>query len=667
MEIAKSDDNGETWIALTEDDYGKAITVETLEYHFRTSGLYKVTVMDEFRTGIDAITKTIEYKQPIPVGTLAGVEDKGHTNKAVTFTWTDDAIVILTKDGVAVEYKSGQKLTADGTYVLTFSNYDNYSKTYTFVIDTVAPMVTLEGAKIGEFVNAGVKAHFANDETAEIFKNGTSLGAYLVGSNVEEDGEYRIVVKDKALNETTVTFTVDTTVEWDININEKGLSNSVVVTAGEAVGVLLMKNGIVVDYTLGDAITEIGDYSLEITDSLGNTESRNFTIVAPIVREFTHNFDDVPGFEKVFVNGEEKRLNYGTLELFDDGVYEVGVVVDGETYFFTVTVDSTLPEITLVGVENVGATNGNVTIATTEDTVTLTVYLNGEEIVYTVGDELTAEGEYRAVATDLAGNSVEVTFTIDKTAPVLTLTGVENGGKTNGNVTIFAVEYATVVVYLNDAEIEYTLGDELAEEGVYFVQAWDAVGNVSETVFTIDKSAPAIALKGVANAGKTNGNVTITVADDATEFKVFLNGKEISYKAGKELKDEGAYKATVKDELGNTVEVSFIIDKTAATLVLNGVENAGKTKGEVSLSDLSETATVVVTKDGETIEYTLGELLNEAGRYAITVTDTCGNVSEYSFEITKGISGWAITGIVVASLVVIAGAVFIILKKRGTI
>ena len=126
-------------------------------------------------------------------------------------------------------------------------------------------------------------------------------------------------------------------------------------------------------------------------------------------------------------------------------------------------------------------------------------------------------------------------------------------------------------------------------------------------------------------------------------------------------------KATVKDELGNTVEVTFTIDKTAATLVLNGVENAGKTKGEVSLSDLSETATVVVTKDGETIEYTLGDLLNEAGMYVITVTDECGNVSEYSFEITKGISGWAITGIVVGSLTLLGGAAFIILKKRGVI
>ncbi|MBO5480621.1 MAG: hypothetical protein J6A63_05505 [Clostridia bacterium] len=667
LEIAKSDDNGETWIALTEDDYGKEITIETLEYHFRTSGLYKVTVMDEFRTGIDAIVQTIEYKQPIPVGTLAGVEDKGYTNKTVTFTWKDEAVVILTKDGTAVEYKSGQKLTADGSYVLTFSNYDNYKKNYYFVIDTVAPEITLDGVENGGVVSGDVSASFEDCATAELFKKGESLGSYLGGTKVTEDGVYRLVVKDKAGNESAVEFTIDKTVDWGININEQGLANSVTATANESVTVSLLKDGGEVEYTLGEEINLPGEYTLTLTDALGNTVRRSFTIVQSIVKDFAYDFNRMPNFETVLISGEVRDTNYGILRLTEDGVYDIGVVAAGETYKFTVTVDNTLPEITLDGVENGGATNGDVVITLTEETVSLTVYFNGEEIAYTAGDELTAEGEYRATATDLAGNSVEVTFTIDKTAPVLTLTGVEDGGVTNGNVAISAVDYTTVVVYLNDTEIEYTFGDELTEEGSYFVQAWDAVGNVTEAVFTIDKSAPAIALKGVANAGKTNSNVAITVADDATEFKVFLNGKEISYKAGKELKDEGVYKATVKDELGNSVEVSFFIDKTAATLVLNGVENGGKTKGEVSLSDLSETATVVVVKDGKTVEYTLGELLNEAGRYAITVTDECGNVSEYSFEITKGISGWAITGIVVGSLTLIAGAVFIILKKRGTI
>jgi hypothetical protein len=517
--IAKSTD-GETWLELTQDDYGKAITAENLKYSFCTSGIYKVTVMDEFRTGIDAVTQTIAYEQPIPEGVLTGVEDGGYTNQEVVFTWTDDALVSLTKDGIAMDYQSGEKMTADGAYALTFSNYDGYSKTYNFVIDTVAPVVVLEGIKTGEYANTGVKAHFADDEIAVIYKDGSLLGAYMVGTNVGENGKYRIVVKDRALNETAVTFIIDTTVDWSIDINEKGLANSVVITANEKVEVLLTKNGEAVEYTLGNAITEIGEYSLIITDMLGNTESRNFAIVAPIVREFTHNFDDTPGFEKVLANGEDKRLNYGTLELFADGVYEVGVVVDGETYSFTVTVDSTLPVITLNGVEDKGGTNCNVLITVSEVKATLTVLVNGEEMAYTAGEELTAEGEYLITAVDLAGNCAQASFTIDKTAP---------------------------------------------------------------------------------------------------------------------------------------------------TLVLNGVKNGGKIKGGVSLSELSETAKITVKKDGKIVEYTLGETLKGAGRYEITVTDACGNVSAYSFEIAKGTSPWVVVGIVAGCLVLIGGVVVIILKKRGVI
>ena len=47
-----------------------------------------------------------------------------------------------------------------------------------------------------------------------------------------------------------------------------------------------------------NAIAEIGEYSLIITDVPGNTKSGNFAILAPIVREFTRNFDDASGLKK---------------------------------------------------------------------------------------------------------------------------------------------------------------------------------------------------------------------------------------------------------------------------------------------------------------------------------------------------------------------------------
>ena len=63
----------------------------------------------------------------------------------------------------------------------------------------------------------------------------------------------------------------------------------------------------------------------------------------------------------------------------------------------------------------------------------------------------------------------------------------------------------------------------------------------------------------------------------------------------------------------------------------------------------------------------LGKTINGAGRYEITLTDACGNVSEYTFEITKGASPWAVVGIVASCLVLIGVVAVIILKKRGGI
>ena len=157
-----------------------------------------------------------------------------------------------------------------------------------------------------------------------------------------------------------MSFTIDKEADFDINVNDKGLSNSVTITANEEVTLILTRNGEAVEYKFGDAITEPAGYTLSITDGLGSKAEMSFTIVEPRVQKFEHNFDDTPGFEKALVNGEEKRLNYGTLELFKDGTYEVGIVVSGKTYTFTVTVDATAPTLKLDGVENGGKTKGGV-------------------------------------------------------------------------------------------------------------------------------------------------------------------------------------------------------------------------------------------------------------------------------------------------------------------
>ena len=447
LEIYKSADNGETWVLLEKDDYGTAISVGTLSYAFRTTGLYKAILTDEFRTGIDAVAEQRDYIQPNPEGVLSGVENGGYTNRAVMFEWTDEAKVTLEKDGESLGYVSGQKLTENGEYVLTFENYDGYSVNYTFIIDTLFPEVSLVGAEDGGSVSGDVYVAFGEERlTAELFKDGESLGEYISGDIITENGAYRVVVIDLALNKTEVSFTIDKLVDFDVNVNDRGLANSVTVTAKEEVTVVLNKNGKAVEYALGDDITEPAEYVLVLMDNLGNRAEVSFVIVEPLVKEFKYNFDKVPNFERVVIGGEEKRLNYGTLELKEDGTYEVGVVVDGKTYTFTVTVDGTAPALILNGVENDGKTKGKVTFSDLSEAAEVRVYRNDAEIKCNLGDELTETGRYKVVVTDKCGNAAEYSFEIEKSASRWWIALIVIGGlAVVGCVTVFVLKKKEVL------------------------------------------------------------------------------------------------------------------------------------------------------------------------------------------------------------------------------
>ena len=417
--VQKSTDNGETWVTLETDDYGTPIELDTLTYKFRTSGIYKVTVTDEFRTGIDSIIGEKNYTQPAPTGELEGVKNGGHTNTDVTFSWDDDAIVTVTKNGEKIEYKSGAVLSEDADYTITFENHDGNKTVYTFTIDTVAPEIAVEGAKTDAPTNTSVSVNFDEEGlTAILEKDGTEVGAYVSGTVINEEGRFTVVVTDKAQNETKTSFVIDKSVSYDVNINNGGLANSVTVNVGEALDIVVTKDGTPIEYEAGEAITEPAAYTVTLTDEIGNKAEFGFTIVEPIVGKYEKEIDLIPDFEKVLVNGTEVTLEKGTLTLTESGVYEVSVVAGGKSYPFTVTVDATAPTLTLNGVENGGATTEAVTLTDVSEEAEVVVTLNGEAIEYTVGDELTEIGEYKVTVTDACGNATEYTFTIEKGANI---------------------------------------------------------------------------------------------------------------------------------------------------------------------------------------------------------------------------------------------------------
>ena len=704
--IQKSTDNGATWVTLTEDDYGNTIVLDTLVYKFRTSGIYKVTMTDEFRTGIDAISGQITYEQPIPAGDLKGVENGGYTNTEVEFMWTDDAIVTVEKDGEVIPYESGDKLIADGSYTITFENTDGYKKVYEFIIDTEQPEVVLEGAKSNEPVSSDVSVNFPEEDlTAVIISNGEEK-PYTSGTAVSDEGTYTVRVTDKAGNVTETIFTIDKSVAYQININDGGLANSVTVTPAEDVEIVLTKDDEVIEYEAGTAITTPAVYTVKLTDDLGNTSEMSFIIVEPLATKFEYNFDEVEGFEKVLVNGEEKRLNYGTLELTADGKYEIGVVVNGKTYTFGVTVD------TMVGfsinAHDKGLAN-SVTINATED-VTVAVTKNGEAFEYEVGTEITEPATYTVKVTDKLGNSSEMSFTIIESivnkfereidlvpgfekalvngkevtldrgtltladtgtyevsivangitqsfmvtvdADVNFTTNVHNKGYAN-SVKLTANEDATIVVTKNGEPMEYKVGDEIVEPAVYTAKITDKLGNTTEVSFTIVEAV----------VGKFESDIASIPGFE----KVLVNDTEVSMEnAILSLTESGTYKV---DVVANGITSSFTVtvDATAPTLTINGVDEEGRGKKTVTLTDLSEDADVKVYLNDTEIEHTLGDELTEEGTYKVVVTDECGNSTEYDFEIKHGINGGIIALIVIVSLLAVGGVVVFILKKKEII
>ena len=163
-----------------------------------------------------------------------------------------------------------------------------------------------------------------------------------------------------------------------------------------------------------------------------------------------------------------------------------GVPCTFATYSFII--DREEPNVSLNGAESGETVNTDVSLTHTDKAE---LYKNGELVGEYVSDTpITEDGEYRIVISDLAGNVTEVTFAIDKTAPMLTFDGVDNGGTTKGSVTVSETEKkAMVKVFLDGEEIKYSVGDELRDAGTYKVVTSDEYGNTNEYTFTIEQGS----------------------------------------------------------------------------------------------------------------------------------------------------------------------------------
>ncbi|OME73005.1 hypothetical protein BK120_32750, partial [Paenibacillus sp. FSL A5-0031] len=549
-------------------------------------GSYTLVVTDA-AGNVTTVNFLIDRVAPI----VTGVMDGGMYKDKVTVSFNEGT---ATLNGTA--FSSGTEVTADGSYTLVVTDAAGNVTTVNFLIDKVAPIVT--GVADGGMYKDKVTVSY-NEGTATL--NGA---AFTSGTEVTQEGTYKLIVTDAAGNATTVNFVIDTVAPIVTGVADGGIyKEKVTVSYNEGTATL---NGTA--FTSGTEITADGSYTLVVTDAAGNATTVNFVIdrVAPIV---TGVADGGMYKEKVTVSFNEgtAKLNGTTFtsgtEVIQDGTYKL-IVTDAAGNATTVNfvIDKVAPVVT--GVTEDGIYKDKVTVSFNEGTATL----NGA--AFTSGTEVNQDGTYKLIVTDAAGNATTVNFVIDKIAPVVT--GVTEGGMYKDKVT---VSFNEGTATLNGTT--FTSGMEVIQDGTYKLIVTDAAGNATTVNFVVDKVAPIVT--GVADGGMYKDKVTATF----NEGTATLNGT--AFTSGTEVIQDGAYKLIVTDAAGNVTTVNFVIDTVEP--IVTGVVDGRIYKDKVTVSFNEGTATLNGTA------FTSGTEVNQDGTYKLVVTDAAGNATTVNFVI----------------------------------
>lgn len=505
-------------------------------------------------------------------------------------------------------------------------------------------------------------------------------------------------------------------------------------------------------FTAGTVVTseEIHRIEVEAIDSAGNSSSAvvSFTVdktapeIALVLTGTLHGTDvfSTDVVPELTVNDLTTTMITATL---DDQPYEFGPIVEGafhrlgpviaseqkhelvvtatdeagwsstETIVFTI--DKTAPALTILanGTSLIGGTyfGTDVTLdgAIIDDTATtLTMTLDGSD--YTPGTPISIEDEHMVTAsvTDAAGWTTPagpLTFTIDKTAPVVTL--LANGAPLpagdyafDGDVafTYTVDDITATVVDLTLDGAAYEPGTPVTGEGSHVIEgsARDAAGQTAPVApfsFRIDKTRPVVTIS-VAGEPLAEGQLfgeaitaTISATDDNLgDLDILLDGEVPPVT----ILDETANSRTVSievdteaihtlevvatDDAGWTSEappVDFTVDLTPpdVTIEHDGAPLPDGSSWNVDVIPTEEISDLTATTTSATLNgaaYSMATPITNEGSYTleVTVTDAVGHtavIDALRFRIDKTAPALTVdshdaNGVVAASEIVLAGA-----------
>lgn len=384
------------------------------------------------------------------------------------------------------------------------------------------------------------------------------------------------------------------------------------------------------------------DFALSIENN--TTTNKNVTV--------SWTASDVVSVVYSLNGGEPVELNNGDT-LSAEGVYTVTATNDLGTQRVKIfTIDKTVDyDVYINNMEMVGidTTNKDITVVNNEP-LSVSVTRNGNTFEFEFGQVISDEGHYVFRIFDEYGNTATFSVVIDKSVDLNVTTG--NGVISNEDVIVSSLEKVNLIVTKNGAEYVYEIGTPLTEEGLYRLTAYDLYGNEKTISFQIVKG--------------TKTKLDYTLGTNVEIKSIDHDGEAVSAASGNRLNftEDGTYTVVCKAD-GKEYTFTLSLDTTAPTIILNGIEDGGKGNVTVTIIDLSEAGMVEVYKDGQLIEYNLGDELKEYGNYEVKVRDELGNERTYRFALEYQMNGGAIALIIIGILLAVGVVIAIIFGKKA--
>ena len=462
--------------SFTSDGRNENFSYETT---VNEEGTYTVTATDKYGHSSTEYTFVIDKTRPV----VQGAVDGGLYNTPVTLTVIEENLqnAEYQKDGGDwVSFESGTVLDQDGTYFVRVTDKaDNEKAELTFTIDQTDPVVKAANILVDGDVNEQTEFYATTGDTiysyvrfSEELKQNPKF--YLVNNGTEyevsdvtvtgpnDNGEYTYSIRYTITEDNTMT---DGQIEMKVTGISDKAGNTIDDITKPTNGHIVYLDRVAPTATAfrmvgGNRETENGTYMYATNGAkiYIYAEFANKLAVSPkalINDSIEVSFDDgtLRGdryiYSAIYTVQENDGLQDGELQVkvygYADEAGNVGKELSNEDITLAsqkyIIIDKTAPELNIKNLVDgyskdkalhVSGTDANklgVVISNAEGNAVRTDSSSqGSDgtywTAYTIQNEIGIDGQYTAVASDVAGNKTTVTFTVDREAPKFDLSAI---------------------------------------------------------------------------------------------------------------------------------------------------------------------------------------------------------------------------------------------------